>query len=213
MGNIFGTPNKKVIKKWLFRKAVKALEHDGWVVERIPGIGKSSVRRLSKNGLVYKAAIRTTQDGWISFPRDKHDKVWITLDGLEVVVVASLDDEKNPTKAQIHFIDANEVRQRFDRAYGARRAAKRKIEPGQGVWIPLYVPEAATPVNRVGAGLGLDHKPFATFPLPADASLQSPPDETSQSFPDDSITIAEAKRRLAKTLGVEIEKITITIEA
>lgn len=54
---------------------------------------------------------------------------------------------------------------RFNRIYEARLKAKNKIPVGRGVWVSLYLPEANDPVNRVGAGAGLELPPFAEVPL------------------------------------------------
>ena len=46
MTNIFKGPKKVSTKNQLFSIAVEALQKAGWKVERVPGNGKSSVRRI-----------------------------------------------------------------------------------------------------------------------------------------------------------------------
>src|SRR5262245_30293778 len=139
MTNVFATPVKVTRRDSLFQAGLDTLKRDGWKVERIPGFGKSSVRRITKGGKRLKVAIRTTQDTWIAFPRTQDDKGWVTLSDVDVVIAVSVDDPDEPRFAQVHWIDAEEMRDRFDRAYAARMAAGHTIPLGRGVWVPLYV--------------------------------------------------------------------------
>src|SRR6266481_6912144 len=74
MTNVYGMPEKASMKKRLFAIAVQALEAEGWRVERERGSGKSSVRRITKDGHSKLVTIRTSQDTWIAFPRTFGDK-------------------------------------------------------------------------------------------------------------------------------------------
>lgn len=216
MMNVYGTREKVERRRRLFEIGVEALEKDGWKVERVQGAGKSSLRRITRGGESKLVSIRTTQDTWIAFPRDKKDQKWVTLSDVDAVVAVSVDDADEPRFAQVHMIDGDEMRDRWDRAYEARRVAGRKIRIGRGVWVPLYIQEAPKPVKHVGAGAGLAHPPIARVPLvgpewPAGAEAagdaDAPPDA------DEALTITEAKRRLALTLGVDESSVRITVEA
>lgn len=211
MTNIWATPEKGQLRRRLFEVGVQALSGHGWRVERVQGAGKSSVRRISRDGESKLVSIRTTQDTWIAFPRDASDKKWVTLSDVDAVVAVSVDNRNEPRFAMAHFVDGDEMRARFDRAYRARKEAKHDIPVGRGMWVSLYLPEAKDPVNRVGAGAGLDHPPIARVPLIEQA--YSEPKETPVQGRGDRLTIAEAKQRLALTLGVRPEAIKITIEA
>jgi len=217
MTNVYGTPRKAQLKAQLFGIAVQALEKEGWKVDRERGSGKSSVRRITKDGHSKLVPIRTSQDTWIAFPRTEGDKSWRTLDDVDAVVPVSVDDRENPRFAKVHLIDAYEVRARFNRAYQARKKAGRIIPIGRGVWVSLYQQEAKDPVYYIGAGMGLKFPPIATVPL-------SPDQVTAAAVDDDAsrgalrneeapLSIAEAKRRLAVTLGVDPASIKITVEA
>ncbi|HEV2341233.1 MAG TPA: hypothetical protein VGS15_05495 [Candidatus Acidoferrales bacterium] len=202
---------KGSLKDRLFQVGVETLEKEGWSVRRIRGIGKSSVRQITKGGKSLKVAIRTSQDRWIAFPRDGSDKSWVTLSEVDIVLAVSVDDGDNPKFALVHFIDAGDMRRRFDRAYKARRAAGRKIPLGRGMWLPLYHPDAANPLNDVGGGAGLDYPAIARVPLHSEDSIShdlADREQAAQVF-----TIAEAKRRLAAALGVDPSSIKITVEA
>jgi hypothetical protein len=214
MTNVFGTPEKGSRRDRLFRIGLETLHQHGWKVERIPGIGKSSVRRITKGGKSRKVSIRTSQDAWIAFPRNEADNGWVTLSEVDVVLAVSVDDGDDPKFAQVHMIEADEMRQRFDRAYGARIAAGYSIPLGRGVWVSLYHPDATDPVTHVGGGAGLDHPPIARVPFEPEESdsdvLLETKDLDNRDMP---LTIAEAKRRLAVTLGVDPSSIKITVEA
>lgn len=210
MTNVYQTPEKVNMKDRLFRIAVQALENDGWKVEREPGSGKSSVRRITKGKQSLLASIRTTQDTWIAFPRTEEDKSWRTLDDVDAVVPVSVDDRENPRFAKVHLIPGDEVRSRFNRAYKARKGADHSIPIGRGVWVSLYHQEANDPVSYIGAGMGLKFPPIATVPLASEQIATVAADEAPAEV---SLSIAEAKRRLALTLGVDPANIKITVEA
>ena len=214
-----GGPRKTRIRRLLVDSCIQVLERDGWNVTKVSGFGNARIRRIVKDGKSKLAAIRTTQDQWLAFPRTKDDTQWATLSDVDVVVVASLDPG-DPQYARIHMIDADELQGRFDRAYDARRAASHSIPPGRGVWIALYEREAADPVTLVGAGAGIANAPVARVRLtdvaaPAassPASIAAP--AVGASTPDvRALTIAEAKAGLARSFGVDPSNIKITVEA
>jgi hypothetical protein len=221
MTDIFVRPEKARMKTHLFSIAVDALEKTGWKVQRVQGSGKSSVRRITKGAQSKIVSIRTTQDTWIAFPRIEDDKGWRTLDQVDAVVAVSVDDRINPKFAKVHIIDGDEVRDRFNRAYAARKKAGHTIPIGRGVWVSLYLPESNDPVSHVGAGAGLKFPPIATVPLTPELisaiEQSSGPGEVethgAEVIEEAPLSIAEAKRRLAKTLGVSPENVKITVEA
>ena len=215
MTNIFGTPNKTATKTKLFNSGIEALEQEGWKVERIPKVGKSSIRRIVKGDESKVVTIRTTQDTYIAFPRDDEDKEWATLSMADLVVAVSVDDADNPRNAQVHFIDGDEMRDRFDRSYDARIAAGHSIGTGRGMWLGLYEPEQSDPPSQVGAGAGLEHPPVATFPL-SEASEEKSKPAATEAAPAASNnaprSISDARRQLAETFGVDPDNVKITIE-
>ncbi|MHA6685347.1 hypothetical protein [Mesorhizobium sp. A556] len=216
MTDIFKTPAKAVTRNHLFKAAVTTLEKNGWTVERIRGAGKSSVRRITKNGKSRVATIRTTQDTWIAFPRNLDDTAWSTLEDADVVIASSVDDKETPRFARVHMIEADEMRARFDRHYAARKAANHSITLGRGIWLSLYEKESKDPVSLVGAGAGLDNPEIGRIPLDR-IETGGPEAEADEVIADDQqeegpLTIAEAKRRLALTFGVDPSAIKITVE-
>lgn len=213
MTNVYGTPEKVTMKTALFNAAISALEKDGWKVERVAGSGKSSVRRITKGKESKVVSIRTTQDRSIAFPRIEGDKSWRTLDEVDAVVAASVDDKENPHFGNIHLLPGDEMRDRFNRTYEARLKAGHTIPVGRGVWLSLYANEALSPVHHVGAGAGIKYPPFAKVPLDA-AALISADNEVDEEDvkADEGLTIAEAKRGLAITFGVDPSNIKIIVE-
>src|SRR5207253_15564 len=127
--------------------------------------GKSSVRRITKNGKSKVVSIRTTQDTYIAFPRTQDDKAWVTLSEVDAVVAVSVDDGDNPKFALVHMLPGDEMRDRFDRTYAARKSANHTIPLGRGVWLSLYLDEATSPPHLVGAGAGIAHPPIVRVPL------------------------------------------------
>jgi len=212
-----GTFDKGMMKNRLFRIGVETLERNGWAVERVQGSGKSSVRKITKAGKSLIVSIRTTQDTWIAFPRKKDDSDWVTLSDVDAVVAVSVDDAREPRFAKVHIIGGDDMRERFNRAYAARKQAGHSIHVGQGVWIALYLADANEPKAHVGAGAGLKHPAIATIPLELDPPSKPPPNiaaEPPAAAADEApLTIAEAKRRLALSLGVDPASIRITVEA
>ena len=227
MTNIFTTPKKLATRTGLFSLGVEALEKEGWKVSRIARGGKASLRQIEKDGEKRKVSIRTSQDAWIAFPRKSHEAGWVTLDEVDFVVASSVNDRHNPTVARAHLIPADEVRDRFERAYAARKAAGHTLPVGRGIWLSLYDGETASPVSLVGAGMGLKHQALVTVDLtkrglPAGSETTDSDVTIDDDEPENdanleaqsltSLTIPEAKRLLAMTMGVPETAIKITIE-
>jgi hypothetical protein len=180
----------------------------------VAGSGKSSVRHITKGKASKVVSIRTTQDRSIAFPRVEGDKSWRTLDEVDAVVAASVDDKENPHFANIHLLPGDEMRDRFNRTYAARLKAGHTIPVGRGVWLSLYASESNSPVHLVGAGAGLDHPAFAQVPLNQAALISddNEVDEKDTKSDEAPLTIAEAKRRLGITFGVDPSSIKIIVE-
>lgn len=225
MTNVFATPQKRELRGKLISAAEQVLEKQGWKVERILGAGKSSVRRIVRPGESKLISIRTTQNTDIAFPRNKKDNGWATLDDVDFVVASSVNAREGATTANVHMLPGDEMRKRFDKAYAARKNAKYSIPVGRGIWLPLYQKEANYPVTLVGAGAGLAYPPIGSIPL-KDLTDSAPYEvEESEDVNEEAgepaasagpqieapLSIAEAKRRLAQSLGVSIDQITITI--
>ena len=236
MTNILGTPEKGPMRRKLFALALDALAQDGWEVTRARGGGGASVRDIRRGAEQGRVSIRTSQDSWIAFPRNRTNDGWGTLDDVDYVVAASVNRKHEPDRAAVHLIPTKDAKARFDRAYKARKDSGYIMHVGRGLWISLYDKESSDPVSHVGAGLGhaLEQKTLADVSLAelskldvaSGAENEEPYDDAgsavdplparvatatmaSQAIP---LTIAEAKRRLSETLGVPESSIRITIE-
>ena len=86
----------------------------------------------------------------------------MTIDSVDYVIAASVNDKHNPTSAHVHMIPGDVARDHFNRAYDARAAAGHVLPPRRGIWISLYEKEAKDPVNLVGAGMGIDYPAIAS---------------------------------------------------
>ena len=150
MTNVSKTPQKVSLRRKLFELGERALEKDGWRVERIQGIGKSSVRRVVKGSERHTVSIRTTQDCWIAFPRKENDNGWVTLDDVDFVVAVTVDDKDDPKEGMVFMVEGDEMRERFDRTYRARLDAGHSIPVGRGVWVSMFVEEDPNAPSTVG---------------------------------------------------------------
>jgi len=225
MTNVSGTPRKRATRKGLFAFGVESLQKEGWTVSRVPRGGKASLREISRGSEKHRVSIRTSQDAWIAFPRKSDGSGgWVTLDDVDFVLAVSVDDRHNPVFARAHLIPGDEARARYERAYAARRAAGHTLPDGRGIWLSLYDPESNDPVSHVGAGMGIDYPAIQTLDLRT-GSLPAGAGEVDDEVADEEdepeaaaaaaeapLTIPEAKRRLAATLGVPESAIKISIE-
>lgn len=213
MTNVSATPEKVELRRHLFSLAEKALEQAGWRVERIPGSGKSSVRRIVKDSESHVVSIRTTQDTWIAFPRNSEDDGWVTLDDVGFVIPVTVDDRDDPKWAAVYMVDANEMRERFDRAYLARKAAGHSVPAGRGIWVSMFATEDPKIVATVGGGIAVGKAPMLRVRISGSEEVEDKPASEPETVPTSPLTVAEAKRRLAQSFGVDPEKIKIIIEA
>lgn len=228
MTNIYTTPEKVQYAKRLFEIGSEYLERQGYEVSRVPRAGKKSLRRIKKGKEETNVAIRTSQDQWFAFPRAE-DGSWLGMDDVDVerVIVVALNtrEEGKEKIALVHDFPASEVRERLNKNYKARFKANPDVDISHGNWISLYHEEANEPLSLVAAGIGLKHPPKERVPLLSLSSSEVEEEDlaeaedtpqaaiaTSSVAADESLTIPEAKRRLALTFGVDPSAIKITVE-
>lgn len=211
---------KRHMKERLLQIGIRGIQKQGWSVTRERG-GADQVFRITKNGDSKLVSLRTSQDRWFAFPAKPNGHGWHTLDDVDLVLVSSVEENDPPREAWVYLFEADEIRERFDRAYKARKEAGRKLsareDERRGFWIPLYhEPDASHSISYVGGGAGRNkRKRIHTEPLGdggAPASLPKPtklpPDDGGS---DQPMTIA--KRYLSGIIGVPESSIKITIEA
>lgn len=144
--------------------ATRALEGEGLNPERVPGRGRSNIWEIEENGQRKRVSIRTTKDRWFAFPPLKKGTAWKTLDDVDIVIVAAVDDRDDPRNVAVYRFDAAEVRVRFDASYSARIEAGQTVRDDFGMWVNLDEDDRGLPAS-VGAGLATAYPPIATFPL------------------------------------------------
>lgn len=212
MTNVSATPEKLELRRRLFRLGEEALEREGWRIERVPGSGKASVRRIVRNGESQIVSIRTTQDTWIAFPRSTDDKGWVTLDDVDTVIAVTVDDRDAPKWAAAYKVSAQEMRQRFDRAYRARKNAGHSVPAGRGIWVSMFAKEDPAVVGTIGGGIAVGKNPMLRVGLSENTESDELPETVAAAPVEAPLTIAEAKRRIALSFGVDPEKVKILIE-
>ena len=213
--------NEDNMKSRLFAIGIKALEDNGWTVSAGPNSRLASVRTMAKGDKSFAVSIRTSQSRWIAFPRSENGTGWDTLDEVEQVLAVTVDDPHAPAKAYVHLVDAVEMRARFAEGYEARVASGRTVNPRSPMWVPIYTEPNVKKPTHAGAGAGDANPAIAVVNLEsadeAEAAVSNPSsavsDGTQRDDKEGPLTIAEAKRRLALTLGVDPSSIRITVEA
>ncbi|WP_420967904.1 hypothetical protein [Bradyrhizobium sp. B120] len=213
--------------KWhlMVQAAKRGAEAEGYTLDRVPGRGLSNIWNITKDGKTQKASIRTTRDRWFAFPPLENGAKWKTLDEVEVVIVAAVDDRDEPENVEVYIFPAAEVRKRFDAAFASRTGAGQTVRTNFGMWVSLDHDARNIPASA-GSGIIDKYKAVAVFPIPdllagaepaAAAALEEVEADTVEDMGaldnDPPLTIAEAKRRLALTFGVTPANIKITVEA
>ena len=161
-------PNKNQEIEWsmLVGAATRALRSAGLVPKRVPGRGRSNIWEVEERGRRMRVSIRTTKDRWFAFALliRKKATTWKTLDDVDIVIVAAVDDLDDPRKVEVYRFDAEEVRKRFNASYTARINAGQKVRDDFGMWLNLDEDDRGLPAS-VGAGLATAYPPIATFRL------------------------------------------------
>ena len=204
--------------------AKRALERAGLAPSRIPGRGRSNIWEIREDGRRKRVSIRTTKNRWFAFPPLEGGKKWKTLDSVEIVVVATVDEPDDPHSIEVYRFDADEVRQRFNANYAARIQAGHIVQDNFGMWVNLDADDGGSTAS-VGAGLGAENAPIATYPLEeligetgdATGGVRASRDEDTTAESEASSaalhTISEvmdwARKRIATLSGVRIEAVKL----
>lgn len=224
MSNQFSEMSNSRTWNILVSAATRALEGQGLAPERVPGRGRSNIWEIEENGHRKRVSIRTTKGRGrgFAFPPLKKGTQWRTLDDVDVVVVAAVDDHDDPSSVEVYRFDAGEVRKRFDESYAARIQAGQTVKDNFGMWVRLDTDDRGLP-RSVGSGLAAEHAPIATYPLEmlivengskmakvSDYGETASDSEASGGKPH---TIAEvmdwARKRIATLSGVRMEAVKL----
>jgi hypothetical protein len=142
----------------------KAIQEEGYRLDRVPGRGRSNVWRVEKDGRSQRASFRTTRDRWFAFPSLGGGTGWGTLDSVELVFVAAVDDRDDPHNIEVYKFPADEVRERFNANRAARQAGHQKVRDNFGMWVGLDLDPRGIPAST-GSGLANKYKPIAVYPI------------------------------------------------
>ena len=198
--------------------AKQAASQQGLSLRRIPGRGRSNVWDMTGDGKSQRVSIRTTRDRWIAFPPLNRGKKWKTLDDVDAVMVAAVDDRDDPRRIEVYLFDAGEVRKRFDANYAARIGAGLAVKDNFGMWVGLDTDKRGIPAS-VGSGLAAEHKPIAVFDiveLLENAGLDAGPNtetESDTAGPETIGTVIDwARHRIARLSGVPAESVKLDLK-
>ncbi len=147
--------------------------------------------------------------------------VWKTLDDVEIVIVATVDDREEPENIDVYMFPADEVRKRFDASYAARIQAGQTVKDDFGMWVALDRDDRGIPAS-VGTGIIERYKSIATYAI-KDLIADEPEPATDDVEPADTVavpkslpTIAEvmawARERVAQIAGVGIESVRLDLK-
>lgn len=222
MSNQFSEMSDSRTWNILVSAATRALEGEGFEPKRVPGRGRSNIWEIEENGQQKRVSIRTTKDRWFAFPPLNGGTKWKTLDDVDVVIVAAVDDRDDPQSIELYRFDADEVRKRFDESYAARIQAGQTVKDNFGMWVNLDDDDRGLPAS-VGAGLAVEHSPIATYSI-EELIGESGSEKTVVSDDGDNVsesetsgrephTIAEvmdwARKRIAILSGVRMETVKL----
>lgn len=221
MSNQFNDMSDTLTWNILVGAATRALEDNGFEPERVPGRGRSNIWEIEENGQRRRVSIRTTKDRWFAFPPLKKGTKWKTLDDVDIVIVAAVDDRYDPRNVEVYRFDAAETRERFDASYTARIEAGQTVRDDFGMWVNLDEDDRGLPAS-VGSGLAVAYPPIATFPLEQliakhegePAGTENAAISRASSDPaGEPHTIAEvmdwARKRIAMLSGVRTEAVKL----
>lgn len=212
----------------LVSAAIEGAKRRGYALKRQPGRGLSNTWEVAKGGETKIASVRTTRDRWVAFPPLEGGKHWKTLDDVDLVLVAAVDDNKNPQNVDVYLFPADVVRQRFDASYAARIEHGHTVRDNYGMWVMLDAGDNKV-ASQVGAGLAVEYPAIARFSideLEGEAAATKSVTETASMEPDDTegeapafVTVADvlasARSEIARLTGMPSEaiKLDLKIEA
>ena len=197
----------------LVNTAIRALTEAGYVPQRQPGRGRANVWTIEEGGRQQRVSVRTTRDRWFAFPPLDNGTKWKTLDDVDIVVVAAVDDSNEPNRIEVYRFDANEVRKRFDAAYSARIGAGQSEPDNFGMWVGLDVDSRGLP-SSVGSGLASEYPPIAVYSLdqliPENRDAAPDGEDLEPSPGTIAAVMKQARGRIAALSGVNIAAVKLS---
>ena len=210
--------------------ALEGARKQGFAMKKQPGRGLSNVYELTKDGRTQIVSVRTTRDRYIAFPPLDDGKRWKTLDDVEAVLVAAVDDRHDPQNVDVYFFPADKVRERFDASYAARVANGHTVRNNYGMWVMLDKGSDLI-ASQVGHGLSVQYPKIAQFSIDhlektvtrdvrKLASEAAPVQEEMEEVDDTPIpapeTVADvlndARRRIAALTAMPVDAIKLDLK-
>jgi hypothetical protein len=220
-GNQFAGLSQKAVWRLLCEAAKRAMTTAGYELARVPGRGLSNIWLFERNGKRGSASIRTSRDRWFAFPPMAGGTRWKTLDDVDIVLVAAVDNPDLPEMVEIYIFDAATVRSRFQSAHEARIAAGHRVKDDFGMWLKLDRDDRGLPTS-VGSGLADQRPPVARVriaDLLAGQEVEAPATvpaltENVSPVPGETIShiMAAARERVAAVAGVRPEAVKLDVK-
>lgn len=198
----------------------KAAEGQGYALERYPGRGRSNVWDVSKGGRSRKASFRTTRDGWIAYPPLDKGTRFRTLNDVEVVFAAAVDDPDDPQRIVVYEFPADIVRERFRASYNARIEAGQVVRDKFGMWVKLERDQSGRAAG-VGSGLAEEYDPIGEYDIASLMDENGPPSGGGSQLPGASSTVtgttiadvlADARKQIAALAHVRPEAVKLDLK-
>lgn len=209
--------------------ALEGARQQGYALKKQPGRGLSNTYQLTKDGKTQTASIRTTRDRWVAFPPLDDGKRWKTLDDVDLVLVAAVDDRLNPQNVDVYLFPADEVRKRFDASYAARIENGHTVRNNYGMWVMLDKGDDAV-ISQVGHGIAEEYPRIANFSIDelegtvskdvrkmADEAAPKPKEavavaETGPSLNTVADVLAFAREKIAALTGMPADAIKLDLK-
>jgi hypothetical protein len=209
--------------------AKRAAKEQGTISCACRGRGLSNIWTITKGGKSQRADPNDARP-WIAFKSLAEGTKWKTLDDVDVVIVASVDDEEDPQNIEVFIFPANEVRKHFDAAYAARMQAGR-VGGDFGMWVALHSSERGSrdmPL-AIGSGIADKYKPIAVYSIeklltenafglatPSEDADEAEAFERAEAPEPRFTTIAQvmawAREQVADIAGVRLEAVKLDLE-
>lgn len=198
--------------------AVSALRENGWEVEKVPGMTRQNVWRMTRDGENHLVSVRTTRNRWIAYNVMDKGAKWKTLDDVDYVCVAAYtynDEDEDPESIEVHLIDAGELLTHFKTAYNIRTKGGQKVTENFGMWICMDKYDE-DPLAGGGSGFTNDKTLISSYSVDEEEEgIEEAPAEPAPSAVPTQLTVAQiveaARAEIARTTGIGVENITLEL--
>lgn len=184
------------------QKALEALRSSGIEWSRV-GKGQRFIVELLRNGIASRALVKVASRGSAMFRTTSDDADVAELSGfgpdIDFVLFAVGYPNDRHEKVEAYLVPLNEVDAAVRQSHRDWRRARPESNPSE-TWV-IWFDNAGAPEANCFAEKWKTHRVGLSLTLRGESSSDEP-----------QLTIADAKRRLAKSLGVDQDRIKILIE-